>query len=161
MKVQVSADSSVVSQPGTYAAQLDVDANTPYPSLAPVGVSMQVSPPKTWGKIAGTVAGASGTPIAGATVAICTMYSIETGACGPETFTLKTDGRGDYQLWLNHGFSPLQVIAAKDGYTPIMKIVKISKGVTSTVNFSLTAASTSTQAAVQHYLADHQHLRAG
>jgi hypothetical protein len=38
--VQISADSTVVSQPGSYAAQLDAVANTPYPSLAPVGVSL-------------------------------------------------------------------------------------------------------------------------
>jgi N-acetylneuraminic acid mutarotase len=120
--VQVTADSSAVSQPGSYAAQIVAGASTPYPTLAPVDVTMQANPPKTWGKITGTVTGGSGTPVAGATIAICTMYSTQTGTCGPETFTLKTDGQGDYQLWLNHGFSPLEIIAAKDGYTPLMKV---------------------------------------
>jgi hypothetical protein len=49
--------------------------------------------------------------------------------------SLKTDGRGDYQLWLDHGFSPLEIIAAKDGYTPVMKVAKITKGGTTTANF--------------------------
>jgi hypothetical protein len=102
---------------GTARSQMASKSPDVMSSLVPVGVSMQVSPPKTWGKITGRVTGAAGAPIGGATVAICTRYDPKTGACGPETFTLKTDGRGDFQLWLNHGFSPLQVIAAKDGYT--------------------------------------------
>jgi N-acetylneuraminic acid mutarotase/uncharacterized glyoxalase superfamily protein PhnB len=159
--VRVTADSSTVSQPGSYAAQLVISANTPYPSLVPVGVTMQVSPPKTWGKVAGTVTDASGAPIAGATVAICAMFDPQTGDCGPTTFTLKTDGQGDFQLWLNHGFNPLEIIAAKDGYTPIMKIAKIYEGGTTTVNFTLATASASTQAVVQHFLAEHLHLRNG
>jgi hypothetical protein len=158
--VTVTADSSVVSQPGSYAAQVVASTNTPYPSLAPVGVTMTVTPPATWAKITGTVADAAGSPISGATVAICTMYSTQTGLCGPETFTLKTDGNGHYQLWLNQGFNPLEIIAAKDGYTPVMKIAKITKGGTTTANFTLTSSSTTTQAQVQRYLADHLLLRA-
>jgi hypothetical protein len=42
-----------------------------------------------------------------------------------------------------------------------MKIAKITQGGTAAVNFALTAASTSTQASVQRYLAEHQHLRTG
>jgi N-acetylneuraminic acid mutarotase len=159
--VTVTADSSVVSQPGSYAAQVVASTNTPYPSLAPVGVTMTVTPPATWAKITGTVADTSGSPISGATVAICTMYSTQTGLCGPETFTLKTDGNGHYQLWLNQGFNPLEIIAAKDGYTPVMKIAKITKGGTTTANFTLTSSSSATQTEVQRYLADHLHLRAG
>ncbi|HEX6520381.1 MAG TPA: carboxypeptidase regulatory-like domain-containing protein [Streptosporangiaceae bacterium] len=159
--VQITADSSVVAQPGSYAAQLVVSARTPYPTLTPVGVTMQVNPPKTWGKITGTVTGTSGSPIAGATIAICTMYSTQTGTCGPETFTLKTDGRGDYQLWLNHGFSPLEVIAAKDGYTPVMKIAKIEKGGTTTTDFTLSQSSAATQSTIQRFLAANERLRTG
>jgi N-acetylneuraminic acid mutarotase len=159
--VQITADSSVVSQPGSYAGQVVISASTPYASLAPVSVTMQANPPKTWGKITGTVTDTSGAPIAGATVAICTMYSAQTSTCGPETFTLKTDGRGDYQLWLDHGFSPLEIIAAKDGYTPVMKVAKITKGGTTTASFTLSQSSAETQAALQQYLADHQRLRTG
>jgi hypothetical protein len=65
------------------------------------------------------------------------MYRPTTGACGPVTYTLKTNGSGNYQLWLDQGFSPLQIIAAKDGYQPVAKIAKISKGSTTTENFAL------------------------
>jgi hypothetical protein len=53
------------------------------------------------------------------------------------TYTLKTDNSGGYQLWLNQGFNPLQVIAAKDGYQPISKLARIIRGSSVTVNFSL------------------------
>lgn len=138
--VRITADSSAVSQPGSYVGQVVIGANTPYPSLTPVGVTMQATPPKTWEKIAGQVTTAAGAPISGATVAICTMYSTQTGTCGPETFTLTTDSSGDYQLWLNRGFSPLEVIAAENGYTPVMKIGKVAAGGTTAANFTLTAA---------------------
>jgi N-acetylneuraminic acid mutarotase len=161
VKVTVTADSSVESQPGTYEGNVIAIANTPYPSLAPVDVTMTVTPPKTWGKITGTVSDSSGSPISGATVAICTMYATATGTCGPETFTLKTDGSGHYQLWLNKGFNPLEIIAAENGYTPIMKIAKITAGGTTTANFTLASSSSTTQAAIQRYLDDHQHLRTG
>jgi N-acetylneuraminic acid mutarotase len=159
--VTVTADSSAVSQPGSYAADVVASASTPYPSLAPVGVTMTVTPPAAWGKITGTVADTSGAPISGATVAICTMYSTKTGTCGPETFTLKTDGNGHYQLWLNKGFNPLEIIAARDGYTPAMKIATITKGGTTTASFTLASSSSTSQAVVQRYLASHLHLRAG
>jgi hypothetical protein len=99
---------------------------------------MQANPPATWGKITGTVTDAStGNPIPGTTVQICTMYNPQTGTCGPVTYTLKTDNSGSYQLWLNQGFNPLQVIAAKDGYQPISKLARIIRGSSVTVNFSL------------------------
>jgi N-acetylneuraminic acid mutarotase len=135
--VGVTMDSSTLSQPGAYTAKLAISSNSPY-QYPGVALSMQVNPPATWGKITGTVTDAStGNPIAGATVQICTMYRPSTGACGPVTYTLKTNGSGNYQLWLDQGFSPLQIIAAKDGYQPVAKIAKISKGSTTTENFAL------------------------
>jgi hypothetical protein len=116
------------------------NTDTPY-QVTPVGVSMQVNPPSSWGKITGTVTDAgTGNPIAGATVQICTMYNLGTGTCGPVTYTLKTDNSGSFQLWLNQGFNPLQLIVAKDGYQPVSRILKIIKGQTTTVTFALNKA---------------------
>jgi hypothetical protein len=150
--VRVTADSTFVSQPGAYTGLLTVSTDTPYATAAPIKVTMNVTPPASWGKITGTVTGAGGTPLVGATVAICTMYETRTGTCGPTTFTLKTDATGGYQLWLNRGFNPLQVIAAKDGYIPAMKIARIQKGESVTTDFTLTGNSTFTSRKVQDYL---------
>ncbi|HKT02762.1 MAG TPA: carboxypeptidase regulatory-like domain-containing protein [Rugosimonospora sp.] len=131
-KVAVTLDASAaeVTQPGTYTAQLAFVTNTPYP-LSPVDVTMVVQPPKTWGKITGTVTGPDGTPIAGATVQIDTWAN---------SYTLKTDRNGQYALWLDVRNNPLQVIAAKDGYQPQVKTVKIAKGKTTTLGFTLKKA---------------------
>lgn len=157
--VTVTADSSTVSQPGTYQGELTLDDDSPYAPSAPVAVTMVVNPPKAWGEITGTVTDSSGKPIAGATVAICTMYETQTGTCGPVTYTLQTDANGDYQLWLDKGFSPLEVIAAEDGYTPVMKIAKLTAGNTTSVAFTLNSASTVTQSTVQTFMNSHLHIR--
>ena len=65
------------------------------------------------------------------------MYDGQTGSCGPVTYTLKTDANGYYQLWLARGYNPLDVIAAKDGYQPKAKIVRITAGGTVTADFAL------------------------
>ena len=130
--VLVTMDSSLVAQPGDYAAKLAISTNTPY-SFAPVGVTMQVAPPKAWGKIAGTVTDATNaSPLTGVTVQVGTF-----GGTGQVSFTLKTDKSGHYQLWLDARYSPLQVIAAKDGYQPQVKSVKVTKGAATTTNFAL------------------------
>jgi hypothetical protein len=130
--VSLRMDSGVVAQPGDYLAKLSAETNTPYP-MKPVQVTMHVNPPKTWGKIAGTVTDSkSGTPIAGATVQIGTD-----GGKGKTTFTLKTDDKGHYQLWLNAKYSPLQVIVGKAGYVPQVKTVKLAPRSTTTLNVAL------------------------
>ncbi|GAA2000964.1 Kelch repeat-containing protein [Catenulispora subtropica] len=129
--VTVNAGDATVTQPGAYTASLGLSSDTPYP-LTPVGVTMTVKPPATWGKIAGSVsstdASGAGVPLAGATVQIDTWAT---------HYTLHTDINGNYALWLDYRNNPLTVIAAKDGYQPQVKTVKIKKGATSTVVFVL------------------------
>ena len=135
--ITVTIDASVVTQPGDYAASLWIDTDTPYQSR-PIGITTHITPPTSWGKVTGTVTdAATGTAIGGATVVICTMYDPGSGACGPVTYTLRSDLSGQFQLWLDRGYSPLQISAAKDGYRPVAKIVKVTAGATATVNFSL------------------------
>ena len=138
--VAVTLDSSTVSQPGSYTAELGVETNTPY-QFAPIDLTMQVNPPSTWSKVMGTVTDAgTGHPIAGATVGICTQYSKSTGTCGAVTYTLTTGSNGNYQLWLNRGYNPLQIIAAAAKYQPVSKVTKLIAGVPDTVNFALSKA---------------------
>ena len=129
--VTLDASASVVTQPGSYTAQLALGSDTPY-QLAPIDVTMRVSPPKTWGKITGTVTSATtGLPIAGATVQIDTWAA---------SYTLKTDKFGNYALWLDVRNNPLQLIIAKDGFQPQTTKVKIRKGETTTASFALKPA---------------------
>ncbi|SOF02285.1 Kelch motif-containing protein [Streptomyces sp. OV198] len=131
--VTVSLDASVpeVTQPGALNAALTVGTDTPY-SVPRVPVTLHVNPPKTWGKITGTVLGATASggtaPLAGATVQIDSWAS---------AYTLTTGANGTYALWLDTRNNPLTVIVAKDGYQPTVATVKIQKGATVTSNFTL------------------------
>jgi len=125
-KVTLDASAPDITQPGTLTAKISVGTDTPYPVPA-IQVTFTVKPPKTWGKITGTVTGPNG-PIAGATVQINSWAA---------AYTLKTDKNGQYALWLDVRNNPLQVICAKDGFVPQVKTVKITKGTTTTVNFTL------------------------
>ncbi|WP_329459772.1 carboxypeptidase regulatory-like domain-containing protein [Streptomyces sp. NBC_01497] len=128
----VSLDASVpeVTQPGAYQAGLTLGSDTPY-STPKIPVTLHVNPPKTWGKITGTVLGTTATgtaPLAGATVQIDSWAT---------TYTLKTAADGTYALWLDTRNNPLTVIVAKDGYQPTVTTVKLTKGATVTSNFTL------------------------
>jgi hypothetical protein len=129
--VTLDAGDASVTQPGTYTASLAVSDDSPY-STSAVGVSLIATPPSTWGKITGTVTGTScaGTsePLAGTTVQIDTWAS---------SYTLKTGSDGSYALWLDQRNNPLTVIVAKDGWQPVTGTVKITKGATKTVNYTL------------------------
>lgn len=129
--VTVDASGAAISQPGTYAAVLAVRNDTPY-TVAPVGVAMTVQPPKTWGKITGTVTGAACT--AGAAPLAAATVQIDGWA---ESFTLKTDGNGHYALWLDARNNPLMVTAAKDGWAPHPVSSKVRKGAVTTLDFAL------------------------
>jgi carboxypeptidase family protein/Kelch motif protein len=130
--VTLTLDAAVseITQPGVFTAALALTTDTPY-SLPKVPVTMTVAPPTTWGKISGTVLGATSggtTAISGATVQINTWAT---------SYTLKTAKDGTYALWLDVRNNPLTLIVAKDGYQPTVATVKVTKGGTVTSNFTL------------------------
>ena len=53
----------------------------------------------------------------------------------------------------------LELIAAENGYTPLMKIAKVSAGKTTTLTFTLDSSSITTQSTVQSLLNNHLHIR--
>jgi N-acetylneuraminic acid mutarotase len=128
--VTVTGNANVpdITQPGTYTAALVIAPNTPYP-VPNIPVSMTVDPPKTWGKITGTVTGPSG-PLPGAQIQISTTAG---------HWTLKTDASGHYQLWLDARY-PLQMICSDDGYQPQATTLDIRRGAATTLNFTLQMA---------------------
>jgi N-acetylneuraminic acid mutarotase len=129
--VSLNANVPQITQPGTYAAQVTVSARTPY-GVSSIPVTFVVNPPKTWGKITGTVTGTGCTgtsaPLSGATVEIDSWSA---------NYTLKTDKDGRYVLWLDTRNNPLTLIAAKDGWAPQTRSVKIAKLATTTADFTL------------------------
>ncbi|HYZ52648.1 MAG TPA: hypothetical protein VE733_03955, partial [Streptosporangiaceae bacterium] len=124
-----------VTQPGAYTTGLQVSDDTPY-KTSPVNVTMNVTPPKSWGKITGTVSGlaCAGTtgPLKGVTV------QIDGSAAN---YTLKTDASGKYQYWIDKSDNPLTVTAAQDGWQPQRTGGKIKAGATISANFTLSPDS--------------------
>jgi N-acetylneuraminic acid mutarotase len=122
-----------VDQPGTYTAQLIIQHNT-VDSIAPVNVTLNVTPPRTWAKVAGTVLGrdcqGNTAPLRGAQIHLSGQFGY--------SFDLSSDGAGKYARWLDAKFSPLNLIVSKDGYISQTKSkVNLKKGKTTTVNFTL------------------------
>ncbi|MDP4504124.1 carboxypeptidase regulatory-like domain-containing protein [Nonomuraea turcica] len=122
-----------VEQPGTYTAQLGVRSDTPYP-VAPIGATMTVKPPSTWGKLAGSVTGVDcqgtgATALRGATVQVNGKHGW--------TYTLKAGTDGTYAIWGPFSANPVEVIVARDGWIPQTKEVRIKMGKTVTTDFAL------------------------
>ena len=115
-----ASDPAVVDQPGDYTAQLAVRADGPR-QPAPATVTMHVDPPKTWGKLAGTVYGAdcSGTitRLDRATVTVQTHNS---------TVTLWTDDGGNWSVWLDKRDNPVTLAVSKDRFTTALRTMKVN-----------------------------------
>ena len=122
-----------VDQPGTYTANIILQHNT-RDTVGPIPVTLNVTPPRTWAKVAGTVLGqdcqGNTAPLQGAQVRLNGQFGY--------SFDLSTDAAGKYARWLDAKFSQLTVIASKDGYvTQFKQRVVLKKGKTTTVNFTL------------------------
>ncbi|MEU5909470.1 S8 family serine peptidase [Micromonospora sp. NPDC047527] len=120
-----------VDQPGTYSGAVAIKENTPY-SVAPVEVTMTATPPKTWGKLMGTVTGTScqgaTSPISGAVVQVDSWAM---------SFTFATDTAGKYAYWMDRRNNPLTMIVAKDGWKPQTRQARIDTTTPTVENFGL------------------------
>ncbi|WP_084557964.1 S8 family serine peptidase [Hamadaea tsunoensis] len=120
-----------VAQPGKYTGQLGFSAETPYP-VGTVAVEMNVSPPPSWGKITGTVAGLS---CSGTHVGVKAVVQLNSQTTPGVKFTLHAAADGSYEYWIPKG--TYQIIVAKDGWIPQAGTVKIEAGIVKTVDFLL------------------------
>ncbi len=131
--VTLNGGSAAVTQPGAYTTDLELSTNTPY-GTTPVKMTMNVTPPKTWGKVTGTV---SGTSCTGATSSLAGATVQVDSAAGGST-TLSTGQDGQYSLWLDKTSNLLTLIVADDGWKTQTRKVRIKAGQTTTANFTLT-----------------------
>ena len=122
-----------VLQPGTYSGQLLVFADTPQ-TISPIGVTMNVTPPKTWGKLQGTVTGTDCNNVTKGLTAV--VFADGTKGF---SWTAKTDKNGNYAFWGPKDTYTL--IASANGWIPQTKSAKILQGKTTTVNFNLRPTS--------------------
>jgi len=135
--VTVTTDGDV-AQPGAYTAGIRVVTNTPQ-SIDTIPVTMNVSAPRTWGKLLGNVSSEGceeAHAVAGATVDITPTQKKSTHP----GWVLATDSEGDYAVWVNtdNTRGGVQVITAKDGYRPQVKNTNPQRGGERVLDFSLT-----------------------
>ena len=122
------------SQPGTYYGTLQMNTDTPYPP-ATLPITMHVTPPATWGKLAGVVTGLGycdldPAPLQGA------LLTIESGT--GLTWNLETEADGAYQLWLDAALSPLTVtVEAGAHITRVFNNVIVTGATTTTHDMAL------------------------
>ena len=130
--VFLSASEDVgVNQPGAYTAELGVSTNTPA-GVAPIPVTMNVTPPPNWGKIAGTVTGVACNGTTGP------IRDAQVQANGrTHTFSLFADRDGKWAFWAPQASNPFQVIVSKDGWIAQVRTVRIIRQQTVTADFTL------------------------
>lgn len=140
VKVTLTATAEAgVEQPGRYSGELAFTADTPN-QVPPVQVEMNVSPPKSWGKLQGTVTGVT---CGGETVGVPATVRVNAAGSGAG-FTLTADASGTYMVWLPKG--RYDVIVAKDGWVPEFDRIRVTAGFVATLDFSLEPSSDCTKA---------------
>ncbi|WP_130013772.1 S8 family serine peptidase [Serinicoccus sediminis] len=131
VRVTVTTDADV-AQPGDYTAGIGIRTNTPQ-DLEPIDVTMHVTPPRTWGKLQGSVEGiqcdTSRTGLGGAVVDLTPNRGDDPG------YSLITEDDGSYAYWVITG--RYQAIVAKDGYRPTVDDVRVPRGRIVTEDYAL------------------------
>ncbi|GAA4693544.1 S8 family serine peptidase [Promicromonospora umidemergens] len=130
-KVYVDMDSSRVDQPGTYTSAVVADGSTPYDEPR-AQVSLKVTPPASWGKIAGTVTGAT---CADETVPLEGAFVVVDGS--EYDVTLVTGPEGGYARWMGVSNNRLTLLSSANGYPPEMRSARIIRGQTVVHDFEL------------------------
>lgn len=131
--VTVTTDSAAVNQPGTYTAGVRVRGNLPV-QPEPVEVTMQVTPPSTWGKIDGTgsfmMCDLLPIPIEG--ILVSAQPSSGAGA-----FLMSTNTDGYYARWVTDHIGEVRLTATLDGFHPESATIRPLRGTVVTTDFDL------------------------
>lgn len=129
------ADIPEVEQPGVYYASLKIKNNDPLNQDLTLPVTMTVTPPTGWGKLAGAVTSTgycdvNPYPVEGAVVYV-------EGSLG-YTYTLETDANGAYQRWLDSAENPYTLtVTYPEHPTTIVTVTVPGDGSTAAQDFVL------------------------
>ncbi len=122
-------------QPGTYYGALKIASNAAN-DVPNVPVTLTVTAPDTWGKVAGTVTGLGycDTAIPALLADAEVIIETHTGV----VWTLLTDANGEYAFWLDAAHSPLTItVSYPDHVTQVFTNVAVTGGHTTVVDAPL------------------------
>ncbi len=123
-----------VAQPGTYTAALRLQVEGGTTQVGDIPVTMVVAPPRTWGKVLGTVNGTScGGTTAALPGAVVDAYPVDGSNDG---FTVVTAADGSYAMWVIGGRN-YTMTTAKDDYRPVSVRLRIPARTETVKNFTL------------------------
>ncbi len=134
MEITITFDAGAVTQAGDYFATLRVVSNDPMMGAYNIPVTMTVEPSDTAGRIEGVVQSLgycddNPFPAEGAEVVITS---------GTNSWTVYTDANGEYGIWLDESFSPVDIsVTAPDHTSGSASGVVIVPQEITTVNFDL------------------------
>jgi len=122
-------------QPGVYHGALRLRHNAPN-DFANMPLTLTVSPPDSWGKVAGVVAGlgvcdADPAPLAEAAV------QVKSAASGKVVWSGATDKNGAYQFWYDPADNPVTITVSAPDYFGAVGGVTATPQQTTTVNLDL------------------------
>lgn len=133
VNVTLTLDTTVLSQPGDFAAQVTLDpSGTPY-TVTPSPVTLHATPPARWSQVTGTV---TLKPCIGA-AGPADHASVEIGS-GAGGAAVRTDVNGHYSYWAGWPSVTLPLLFAKNGYLIQQHAAELRAGGTATVNVTLT-----------------------
>jgi hypothetical protein len=95
---------------------------------------MNVTPPKGWGKIVGTLSGEDCNQV---TAPLQGVVFVDGKGQKGFQFTLKTDKSGNFAFWGPAAASPWSLQATAAGWIAVTQTQSIRGGKTTTVNFTL------------------------
>jgi hypothetical protein len=128
-------DARSVAQPGDYALEIRTATDTPYPwALGDVTATLTVTPPASWGWLAGTVRSlgycdADPRVLAGAQIAIVDRNGT------PHATTSAADGT--YRYWVDANLGPFTLEVSAPGHLDASGQFSVSAGAQSTADFGL------------------------
>jgi len=129
---EITFDSSAVSEPGTYLANLNVNSDDPYNGRVTVAVTMTVLPSGDIGKLEGYVMGLG---YCDANPSAAEAEIVIESSTGMTWTTTSDPATGYYYRWLNEDSYTLYVSAPE--HVPDQATVQVTAGQTTTQDFDL------------------------
>jgi subtilisin family serine protease len=135
--IAIAFDARGIAQPGDYVVPIRVAEDTPYAwPFGDVEAKMTVTPPASWGSIAGSVRGLGYCDVEPQTLAGAT---IRIHANGGADYTTTSADDGSFRWWIASAEGPFTVTVEAHDHVAVTHEVAVNAGAETLANFDLRA----------------------